>query len=169
MMSLVKNLLQRLTDPLSTSTHRSRGVTYTMINGLPLRRMENYSPKYDYSVFKKKYESLYKVNPILVEKLFEQYLMTFCGGKEPYTIIRNFIIGYQLLYGKHLPTDREFSFDHRIQPSLGEIDELRINFPDHRFRYQKGYEGDDFWCIRYTGNGVPDERIIKSHNKLGSK
>lgn len=164
---LIKFFTKDIVNPLPTATRSSRGVSYTKIN-LPRSNLKQYSPRYDYARFKEKYRSLYSVDPMLVEQLFQEYKMTFCSGKDHYTMIRNFIIGYQLLYGMHR-VDEEYSFDHRVCPTLGQIDELKINFPGYRFRHQKGYEGDDFWCFIYQGNDVPDERILSAHHKLGSK
>lgn len=171
--SIIKLLLGEAKSPAEiafpTETKMSsRGVQYTKIS-LPLfRNLKAYSPHYQYSRFKEMYQSLYAANPLLVEELFQEYEKTFCGGDDNYLMVRNFIIGYQLLHGMHI-TGVEYSFDHRLYLSESKVDQLRIDFPDYRFRYQKGYEGDDFWCVIYLGDDVPSQDILSVHHKLGSK
>lgn len=169
MISLIRKIISYFLNPLPTITKRSRGVKYTKLV-LPLSNLHYYSPHYQYSRFKEMYRSLYAVDPMLVERLFHEYEMAFCGGNSdnPYLGFRNFIIGYQLLHGCHI-VGEPHRFSHGLQPTMGQIDELRINFPGYRFKYEKGYEGDNYWSVIYTGNDVPDQRILRTHSKLGSK
>lgn len=166
---MIKSLMKMfLGTPFPTATKvSSRGVKYTKLD-MPRRNLKAYSPHYNYARFKEMYQSLYKVNPLLVEELFQEYEKTFCGGDNNYLMVRNFIIGYQLLNGMHI-MGAEYDLDYRLHLSEGQVDELRLNFPGYRFRYQKGYEGDDFWCIVYLGADTPSQEILSTHHKLGSE
>ena len=166
---LIKFFTKDIVNPLPTATKMSScGVRYTKIDMPRHRNLKPYSPHYQYSRFKEMYQPLYAANPLLVEELFQEYEKTFCGGDDHYLMVKNFIIGYQLLHGMHI-AGWEYSFDHRLSLSESKVDQLRIDFPDYRFRLQKGYEGDDFWCVVYLGSEVPKQEILSVHHKLGSK
>lgn len=157
-----------LGGPFPTVTKvSSRGVKYTKLD-MPRRNLKAYSPHYNYSRFKEMYQSLYKANPLLVEELFQEYEKTFCGGDNNYLMVRNFIIGYQLLHGMHI-MGKEYALDYRLTLSESQVDELRLCFPGYRFRYQKGYDGDNYWCIIYQGDETPNQEILSTHHKLGSE
>lgn len=166
---MIRSLMKMfLGVPFPTVTKvSSRGVKYTKLD-MPRRNLKAYSPHYNYSRFKEMYQSLYKANPLLVEELFQEYEKTFCGGDDNYRMVKNFIIGYQVLHGMHI-MGKEYALDHRLTLSQGQVDELLLCFPGYQFRYQKGYEGDDFWCIVYLGNETPSQEILSVHHKLGSE
>lgn len=145
----------------------SRGVKYTKID-MPRRNLKYYAPHYNYARFKEMYRSLYAVNPMLVEELFQEYEKTFCGGDNGYLIVKNFIIGYQLLNGVHIVA-REYGFRCGLIVSESQVDQLRLDFPGYQFRFQKDFDGEKYLCVIYTGNDIPESEILSVHNKLGSK
>lgn len=172
MISLFRRFLHWLNDDtFAVVTKRANGVTYKKLYpSYSSKGLNNYSPHYDYRRFQEMYRTLYAVKPILVEELFHEFEMKFCSGdkRNAYSIIYNFIIGYQILNGMHI-VGNEYCLDHRLWPTESQLDQLRIDFPGYQFRRQKGYEGDDWLAIKYLGTEVPSKHILELHNKLGSK
>lgn len=155
--------------PFPVSTRYSNGVEYTALN-MPTRNIAHHHPRYGldgFRAFKGHYNSLYQVSPMLVERLFRRFEETFCVGENNYEIVRNFIIGYQILHGIHMV--REFFLDEKIWLTEPMIAQLNIDFPDYLFTRCPGYDGDPYFIIRNEGFQRPSREILEIHYKLRSR